>query len=115
MTPLYRPPCKMIPQGPTLSSEKIPAGQTAKSVGPAYGPSSPTMEPAQSTTVDLHGYDPAARTMTVQFKNGNVYELKGVPQEIWNNYKNSESQGSYYQQNLKGRYETRLVGRVGKK
>lgn len=94
----------------------IPAGKMAKPVGDPYHPTliNPPMEAATSSTVDLHGYDPASRTMKVQFKNGNVYQVKGVPQEIFDGYKNAESQGSFYQQNIKGRYDTALVGRVGK-
>lgn len=94
----------------------IPAGNMAKPVGDPYHPTliNPPMEAATSSTVDLHGYDPASRTMKVQFKNGNVYQVKGVPQEIFDGYKNAESQGSFYQQNIKGRYDTALVGRVGK-
>lgn len=94
------------------TAKDIPAGKTAKPVGGP--PSNIQMQPAQSSTVSAHGYDPASRTMQVQFKNGNVYQYKGVPQEIFNNYKNSESQGSYHQQNIKGRYEASLVGRVKK-
>lgn len=94
----------------------VPAGKMAKPVGDPYHPTliNPPMEAATSSTVDLHGYDPTSRTMKVQFKNGNVYQVKGVPQEIFDGYKNAESQGSFYQQNIKGRYDTALVGRVGK-
>lgn len=95
----------------------VTSGKVALPQGPAYGPGriNPPMEAAQSSTVDLHGYDPATRTLKVQFKNGKVYELNGVPQEIYNNYRNAESQGSFYQQQLKGRYDTQYVGSVGKK
>lgn len=93
-------------------AKNIPAGNIAKPVGGP--PTDIKMQPAQSTTIAAHGYDPASRTMQVQFKNGSVYQHSGVPQEIYNNYQNAESQGSYHQQNIKGRYETRLVGKVAK-
>jgi len=108
---------KMIPKEPFAEpGMPVPGGKVALPQGPAYGPGriNPPMEAAQSTTVDLHGYDPATRTLKVQFKNGRVYELSGVPQEIYNNYRNAESQGSFYQQQLKGRYDTEYVGSVGK-
>lgn len=106
----------VTPQESPYQVVTIPAGKMAKPVGDPYHPTliNPPMEAATSSTVDLHGYDPASRTMKVQFKNGNVYQVKGVPQEIFDGYKNAESQGSFYQQNIKGRYDTALVGRVGK-
>jgi hypothetical protein len=75
-------------------------------------PQTPTMEPAQSTTIAQHGYDAANQRMVMQFKNGNVYEYKGVPPEVYKSYQASESQGSFHANQIKGRYETNLIGRV---
>lgn len=80
---------------------------------PFSGPRAPVqMEPATSTTIDSHGYHGDSQTMTVQFKNGKVYEYRGVPQQIYNQYQQSESQGSFFSNNIKGRYQTRLLGQV---
>jgi hypothetical protein len=97
--------------GDTSVPLKLP-NQSVKE--PYSGPRTPTMEPAQSGTIAQHGYHADSSTMVVQFKNGNVYELRGVPPEVYDAYKNSESQGSFYQQNLKGRYTTNFRGKVGK-
>lgn len=94
-----------------LQGAKAPATQGAN---PLSGPRAPAqMEEAQSTTIQSHGYHGDSQTMTVQFKNGNVYQLRGVPQKVYQQYQQSESQGSFYANNLKGRYQTRLVGKVG--
>lgn len=95
--------------------QPVPLKMAKPVVDPYSGPRIPkSMETAQSTTIDLHGYHPESQTMTVQFKNGKVYELRGVPKEVFDAYKNSESQGSFYQQNLKGRYTTNYMGTAKK-
>ena len=91
---------------------KVPAPKAP--VDPYAGARTPVMEPSQSTTIAHHGYVPESQTMVLQFKNGNVYEYRGVPQEVWDAYKNSESQGSFFANNIKGRYTTNLRGSVGK-
>lgn len=82
---------------------------------PYAGPRVPPMEPAQSTTISHHGYHPDSQTMMVQFKNGKVYSYSGVPKEVFEGYRNSESQGSYFSQNIKGRYTTAFRGTVAAK
>lgn len=93
----------------------VPAGQLPIAKGNPYaGPRTPpNMEVAQSTNIGLHGYEPNSQTMLVQFKNGRVYEYRGVPQEIYDAYKTDPaSQGSFFAQNIKGRYETNFRGTV---
>lgn len=75
-------------------------------------PNLPEMQPSQSTTIAQHGYDPVKQQMTVQFKNGNVYRYSGVPQKVFDQYTASESQGSFHAQQIKGRYQTDLIGKV---
>ena len=88
---------------------KTPAVQGAD---PFSGPRTPPMESAQSTTIQSHGYHGDSQTMVVQFKNGKVYEYRGVPQQVYNQYQQSESQGSFFANNIKGRYQTKLRGTV---
>ena len=89
---------------------KSPAVQGAD---PFSGPRAPAqMEQAQSTTIQSHGYHPESQTMTVQFKNGKTYAYSGVPPEVYDQYRNSESQGSFFSQNIKGRYKTDFKGTV---
>lgn len=81
--------------------------------GPYSGPSTPSfMEPAQSGNIAKYGYHPESRTMVTEFKNGKVYQYSGVPKEVYDNFRNAESQGSFHAQNIKGRYTTRYRGSV---
>jgi hypothetical protein len=80
---------------------------------PYSGPRTPaSMDVVQSTNHDLAGYHPESQTMTIQFKNGRVYQYRGVPQEIYDQYLQSESQGSFFANNIKGRYQTDFRGTV---
>jgi hypothetical protein len=40
----------------------------------------------QSDNVQAAGYDANSMTMTVQFKNGYIYEYYGVPAELWESF-----------------------------
>jgi hypothetical protein len=102
-----------VAQPPEPSSRPVPLGNLPQPKGNPYSSRrTPPMEPAQSTNITLHGYDPASQTLVVQFKNGNVYEYRGVPQEVFNKYRASESQGSFLANQIKGRYTTILRGTV---
>ena len=99
------------PESPQPVALKLPQ---PKGSDPFSGPRTPAMEPAQSTTISQHGYHPESQTMVVHFKNGNVYEYRGVPPEVYKAYQNSESQGSFFAENIKGRYTTNKLGNAGK-
>lgn len=100
---------------PATEGQSIPVGNLPIAKGNPYaGPHTPpSMEVAQSSNIQLHGYEPNSQTMLVQFKNGRVYEYKGVPQEIYDSYRTDPaSQGSFFAQNIKGRYQTSFRGTV---
>jgi hypothetical protein len=40
----------------------------------------------KSDNVRAAGYDAKSLTMTVQFKNGYIYEYYGIPAELWNSF-----------------------------
>lgn len=93
--------------------QSIPVGKLPLPKGDPYaGSRTPEMIPAQSTNIAKHGYDPASKTMVMEFKNGKVFEYRGVPQQIFEKYQASESQGSFFANNIKGRYQTNLRGTV---
>lgn len=74
------------------------------------------MELVDSTNITKVGYHADSKTMMVEYRNGRVYEYRGVPQEVFQNAKDSESVGSYISRNVKGRYETNYRGStLGKK
>lgn len=95
---------------------RIPVGKFTKEVpnpDPYKFKGAPdSMNLVQSTNVGKVGYEPDSRTMTVEYRNGMVYSYHGVPQEIYNSAKDSESIGSYISRNVKGRYETVRRGSV---
>lgn len=80
--------------------------------GPYSGPRTPVMESVQSGQISKVGYHPESQTAVVEFNNGKVYEYRGVPEEMYQNLKNAPSTGSYFAQNLKGRYTTNFRGAV---
>jgi hypothetical protein len=57
-----------------------------------------------STSIQSAEYESDSQTLTVEFVNGRVYELEGVPPEVWNAFKTSWSAGQFFNQNLRGRY-----------
>jgi hypothetical protein len=86
----------------------------APKVGNPYsGPRTPAvMEPVASGQISKIGYHPESQTAVIQFSNGKVYQYSGVPPEMYNNLRNSESVGSFFAQNIKGRYSTAFRGTV---
>ena len=51
-------------------------------------------------------YFPYYGTLSVQFRNSGVwYDYYDVPPEIWGEFKNAESKGSYFNECIKGQYE----------
>lgn len=90
----------------------VPVGKTPALKGDPYnGPRSPVMETLDaSSNIAKAGYHPESQTAVMEFKNGKVYEYRGVPQAVYDNFKNAESQGSFHAQNIKGRYETNYLG-----
>ena len=49
------------------------------------------------------GYDPASRTLEIEFKNG-VYQYSDVPLEIYEALMAAASLGGYFIQNIKDAY-----------
>lgn len=97
----------------------VPVGKfTKERPNPPYtGPRVPDkMDLVDSTNVTKMGYHPDSKTMMVEYRNGRVYEYRGVPKEIYSQAKDAESVGSYISRQVKGRYETNYRGSVlGKK
>lgn len=44
--------------------------------------------------------------LTIQFANGDVYDYAGVSALQWKWFKESDSKGRYFNDNIKGRYRT---------
>ena len=52
------------------------------------------------------GYHPYGKKLWVVFRNtGNAYYYYDVPYEVWHDFKNAESKGSYFQECIRDYYE----------
>ncbi|HMO04625.1 MAG TPA: KTSC domain-containing protein [Kiritimatiellia bacterium] len=60
---------------------------------------------SSSEAISSITYDADAKTLTVVFERG-TYEYADVPAEVHEGLKNSESQGTYYRENIKGKYSS---------
>ena|SRR5215467_178123 len=83
---------------------------TKEKSAPYQGRSVPEMQLLDSTTISKAGYAADKKQLVVEFRNGNVYSLRGVPQKIADGFMESESHGAYYSKNIKGRYATERWG-----
>ena len=64
-----------------------------------------TMQPTDSSNIAAHGYDPATKTLAVQFKSGSLYHYDNVPEEVANEFKNAKSAGSFFAKSIRGNFE----------
>jgi len=58
-----------------------------------------------SSAMDAIGYDPSARRMTIRFNQGSSYDFCNVPQSVFDGLLNAYSKGSFYNDNIKDRYQ----------
>lgn len=49
--------------------------------------------------------DTKAMSVTMKGKSKNVYEMSDVPYEVYMDFKKSSSRGTYFNRNLKGKYQ----------
>jgi hypothetical protein len=65
--------------------------------------------PVRSSNMLSVGYDPATRTLEVQFHSGGIYQYSGVPDAIHLGLMGAASKGAYFQANIKDRYPCKQV------
>ena len=58
----------------------------------------------ESSNIGRFAYKKDRKTLTVEFKNGGVYEYFDVPESIYNGMKNAPSKGQFLAQQIKGSY-----------
>lgn len=63
----------------------------------------------QSTTLASAGHDARAAVLELQFRNGAVYQYFHVPRRVYQDLLWAQSKGSYFNQNIRGRYPYRLI------
>ncbi len=65
--------------------------------------------PVRSSDIRSVGYDPASRTLEVEFNSGGVYQYSDVPETVYQDFMRATSKGSYFHHHIKGRYPYRQV------
>ena len=58
-----------------------------------------------SSAISAIGYDPASRQMKIQFQQGHTYSFCRVPQSVFDGLLHAGSKGSFYDRNIRGRYQ----------
>jgi KTSC domain len=63
-----------------------------------------------SKQIKAIGYDPAAKTLAVQFLSGGTYHYADVPPELAGEFEKAPSKGSFLHHQIKGKYTHTKVG-----
>lgn len=69
-----------------------------------------TMTPVKSSNIAATGYDPATKTLAVQFKGGlKTYHYAGVPESVFGDMSKAESVGKFINTQVAGRYKHEFI------
>lgn len=98
---------KALESGKAATAEKQLVGPD-----PYASKSAPKMEDVQSTNVNKIGH--TGKHLWVEYKTGQVYQYKDVPEEVFKQAKGADSVGSFLSRNIKGYYDTSLKGTARK-
>lgn len=72
------------------------------------------MQDVTSTMLAEVGYDPDYQILLLRFRsNGSLYSYDEVPQRVYDEFIDSDSLGSYFNNNIKGEYESTLLEAAG--
>ena len=63
----------------------------------------------ESTTLQSAGHDAQSAVLELQFRNGAVYQYFLVPPRVYRDLLGARSKGSYFNQNIRGRYPYQRV------
>ncbi|QHG18003.1 KTSC domain-containing protein [Nostoc sp. ATCC 53789] len=63
------------------------------------------MLPVSSSMAIALGYDRDEQILQVEFQSGSVYQYLGVDEDTWEDLHASDSVGSFFNQEIKGRYD----------
>jgi len=61
-------------------------------------------QPVSSSNLRSVGYDPATRTLEIEFHSGGIYRYVGVPEAVYWGLMGAASKGSYFADFIKGIY-----------
>lgn len=63
----------------------------------------------KETTLSKVSYDAEKKALTVVFEKGGTYEYAGVPQATYDELQKAESKGTYFNQNVRGKYAAKKI------
>lgn len=63
----------------------------------------------QSSNIASVGYDPSARELEVEFRNGGVYRYAGVADDTYRDFVESDSLGRHFARSIKPHHACRRV------
>jgi predicted XRE-type DNA-binding protein len=58
----------------------------------------------QSSAVAAIGYEPAGKTLEVEFVSGEIYQYSEVPEATFKAFRKAESKGTFFQDRVRGRF-----------
>lgn len=68
------------------------------------------MEPIESSNLREVGYDPDSKTLAIIFNSGMKYHYHDVPQETFDELKEAESAGKYFNANIRTSFNFENMG-----
>lgn len=73
------------------------------------------MDYVTSSNIDAMTYLKLDKTLRINFKNGSVYEWKGISSKKYDAMLEAESKGKYFAKNIKGQYPSKKIKDADKK
>jgi len=64
-------------------------------------------EPVESTALRSIGYDPDFPALEIEFRVGRIYRYEGVPPQVHQALRASDSKGGFFNREIRGRYPYR--------
>lgn len=65
--------------------------------------------PVSSSMANTIAYDPQEQILQLEFHNGAIYQYSGVEEDTWEDLQAADSIGSFYNHNIKGRYQSERI------
>ncbi len=72
-----------------------------------------TRKPLSSGKLKSAGYDESSRVMEIEFKNGDVFEYKGVSRELYRQLMVSPSPSSFFEDKIDEQFTARRIPKQG--
>ncbi len=66
-------------------------------------------EPVVSESIAAIGYNDDAEVLEVEFVTGTVYRYRGVPQDVYEDFRQAPSKGAFFNRHIKDAFPWELV------